>query len=225
MFKNIKILYVEDDLEIAEEINYFLKSRVKVLYSAYNGREGLNLYEEHQPDIVITDIQMPVMNGLEMSQKIREIDRSVPIVITSAHNDNAFLTRAIELGISGYVVKPVNLMVMVETIKKVLEPMLLKKALVVKNMELEAINSNLDSIVHQKTQELEFLYRHDSMTGLYNIVKLKDELKLGESDFLLLLDIAEFSVLNKQFGKEFGDSALISIAKTLHHNITQDISL
>ncbi len=225
MFKNIKILYVEDDSDIAEEIISFLKNRVDVLYYGADGQEGLEQYEKYLPDLVITDIQMPRMNGLVMSEKIRDIDCSVPIIITSAYNDNAFLSRAIELGISGYVVKPINLMTMVETIKKVLEPMLLKKALEVKNKELEVINSNLDGIVTQKTAELEYLYRHDSMTRLYNIVKLKDDLEADACDFLVLLDITDFSILNKQFGKEFGDSTLAVVADELSHFITEDIAL
>ncbi len=225
MFKDITILYVEDDQDIAEEIIYFLKKRVKALYTAVDGEEGIQQYKQYRPDLIITDIQMPRMNGLQMSASIRRIDTTIPIIVTSAYNDNHFLTEAIELGISGYIVKPVNLMNMMQTIEKVLEPMLLKKALETKNRELERINADLDAIVAQKTEELEYLYRHDSMTRLYNIVKLKEELELGRYDYLLLLDIRSFSILNKQFGKEFGDTLLVAVAGKLQQYVSKKISL
>lgn len=73
-FRNITLLYVEDDEMTLEEISFFLKKYVKKLIVAKNGEEGLELFKEHNPDMVITDIQMPIMNGLEMSKKILEIN-------------------------------------------------------------------------------------------------------------------------------------------------------
>ena len=88
MINNISILYVEDDLDISEEISYFLKSQVSTFYLATNGEEGLALFKEFSPDIIITDIQMPKMNGLDMIEKIREENSDIPIIITSAFNES-----------------------------------------------------------------------------------------------------------------------------------------
>jgi len=225
MLKDLRVLYVEDDADISEEILFFLKNRVKELYFAKDGIEGLELFKKHQPDIVITDIQMPKLDGLDMAKGIREIDSSVPIVVTSAYNDNNFLARAIDLAISGYLIKPIDLKKLIQTIDKVYEPLLLKKEIENKNGELLSINKNLDAIVSEKTKNLEYLYRHESVTKLYNMVRLKEELEENRYAFLLLLDISNFSVLNKQYGKKFADEVLAKTARVLETHITKEIAL
>ncbi len=225
MLKDICLLYVEDDKDIVEEIAYFLNKRVKKLYIANDGEEGLELFEKHNPEIVVTDIQMPRLNGLEMSAKIREKNREVPIVVTSAYNDNNFLSRSIELGINGYLTKPVNLANMIDTLKKVLEPSLLRTALIEKNRALEELNTNLDSLVQKKTKDLEFLYRHDTLTSLYNMVSLQEDMKKDVYSYVVLLDIVNFSYINKQYGKKFGDKTLIQVSKLLLKHCSEYISL
>ena len=108
--KSLTILYVEDDNTTRQLGCEFLSRLVGVLITATNGAEGLNAYREHNPDIVITDIQMPVMDGLTMIQKIRDIDtgRSVPVFVISAFEQIDYLKRSIPLGAFDYVVKPLE---------------------------------------------------------------------------------------------------------------------
>ncbi|MDO8842747.1 MAG: PAS domain S-box protein [Methylicorpusculum sp.] len=103
----LRILYVEDDSETREELSMILQSWVDVLYVAVNGSEGLNFYRKYEPDIVITDIQMPILNGLGMSSEIKRIKRDQCIVVLSAYNDVEYLFKAMELGIQHYITKPV----------------------------------------------------------------------------------------------------------------------
>lgn len=117
-FKDVTLLYVEDDLMTIEEISYFLQKYVKKLIIAKDGKEGLELFKKHKPDIVITDIQMPKMNGLEMSEEILKTDPSVPIVLTTAYSDSQYLIRAIELGIDKYIVKPINMLELLTIVQK-----------------------------------------------------------------------------------------------------------
>ncbi|AXH08935.1 hypothetical protein CP960_12840 [Malaciobacter halophilus] len=117
-FKDITLLYVEDDEMTLEEISYFLKRYVKKLLIAKNGVEGLELFKNHKVDIVITDIQMPKLNGLNMVEKMLEINPSVPVVITTAHSESTNLTKAIELGIDKYLLKPINMQEILAIIKK-----------------------------------------------------------------------------------------------------------
>lgn len=118
IFKDLNILYVEDDAMTSEEISFFLKKYVKNLYIAKNGKEGLALFENNKIDMVITDIQMPTMNGLEMSKRILQIDPSIPIAITTAYSDGDFIMNAIELGIDKYIVKPINMQEILGIIQK-----------------------------------------------------------------------------------------------------------
>ncbi|QOY54218.1 diguanylate cyclase [Candidatus Sulfurimonas marisnigri] len=107
--KNIKILYVEDDINANEEVSYFLKQFTDQLYIAFNGKEGLAMFKEHGPDIVVTDIQMPIMNGIEMIENIKKINKDVFVIVITAFNETQHLLQAINLGISKYLLKPLNL--------------------------------------------------------------------------------------------------------------------
>lgn len=107
--KTLTILYAEDDENIRGQLRQFLARRCATLYLAKNGEEGLTLFEEHQPDIVVTDILMPVMDGLKMGEAIRAICPKASIIITTAFEEPRFFHRAIDLGVSQYVTKPVDL--------------------------------------------------------------------------------------------------------------------
>ena len=106
--KRLTVLYVEDEEESREQCSEFLTRLAGVLVTAHNGAEGLDAWRQHKPDIVITDIRMPVMDGLTMLQEIRSGDRTVPVIILSAFEEPEYLKRSIDLGVSGYVVKPVD---------------------------------------------------------------------------------------------------------------------
>ena len=104
----MRLLYVEDDTATREELAMILEPWLGALHVASDGQAGLALFAEKQPDIVVTDIQMPKMNGLVMSTKIREIVPGQSIVVVSAYNDVEYLFKALELGIDHYATKPVN---------------------------------------------------------------------------------------------------------------------
>jgi YesN/AraC family two-component response regulator len=108
LIDKLSILYVEDEDSIRERLSRFLQRRTQTLYQASNGREGLEMYHEHKPDIIITDIRMPVMDGLSMAEQIRESDSDIPIIITTGHNDEEFFLRSIDIGIDKYIKKPIN---------------------------------------------------------------------------------------------------------------------
>jgi YesN/AraC family two-component response regulator len=105
---DLSVLYVEDDVSAREEIELFLKRRVAKLVTAENGEEGLARFREDRPELVVTDIQMPVMNGLKMARLMREMYRGVLIIVTTAHSDVANMLDAIDVGVDQYVVKPVD---------------------------------------------------------------------------------------------------------------------
>ena len=85
--KDIQLLYVEDDDNIRKVYERYLKRKVKNLLVAVDGQEGLDMYLKYKPDVILTDIKMPIMNGLEMSKKIRDLDNTIPIIVTTAHTE------------------------------------------------------------------------------------------------------------------------------------------
>lgn len=106
--KKLTVLYVEDEPDVQSALASIIKRRSGDLILASNGQEGYEAFVEHAPDLIITDIKMPIMDGLEMSKKIREHSRSVPIIITTAFNDTSFLLDAIDTGINQFVLKPID---------------------------------------------------------------------------------------------------------------------
>lgn len=109
ILKNFSVLYVEDEDDVRDELAQFLQRRVKKLYLARDGKQGLTIFTEHRPDIIVTDILMPVLNGLDMAKEIKQINQDTPIIITTAFNEVEFFLRAIELGIDKYVLKPIKI--------------------------------------------------------------------------------------------------------------------
>ena len=108
ILKNLSILYVEDEEVVRNNLARYLKRRVKNLYLAENGREGYESYLQNKPDIIITDINMPVANGFRMAREIRKSDTKIPIIIASARNEKIFFKNAKEIGTSGYLIKPID---------------------------------------------------------------------------------------------------------------------
>ncbi len=121
LFKTKNILYVEDDISTAEEVSFFLKNYIKKLYIAKNGAEGLKYFKENHIDLIITDIQMPIMDGLEMIRKIKLLDKTVPIMITTAFNETNYLIDALNLGVNRYIPKPINLKELIKNASSLLE--------------------------------------------------------------------------------------------------------
>ncbi|MCB9096148.1 MAG: diguanylate cyclase [Arcobacter sp.] len=139
ILNTISVLYVEDENDVREFTSKLLSSLLKKVYTAKDGAEGLELFKENKDDIdlIVSDINMPKMNGLEMCEQIRLINRDIPLVITSAHNDTNFLRKAIEVGVNTYAMKPIDLYQLIESIIKAMEPILLRKKLTELNLSLE----------------------------------------------------------------------------------------
>lgn len=105
---NHTLLYVEDEDFTRRMAVAYLRSYFQTIYEARNGKEALALYREHQPDMMITDIEMPHMNGLDLCKMIRQEDRTTPIIITTAYTDTAYLLEAVSLNLIKYLVKPIK---------------------------------------------------------------------------------------------------------------------
>lgn len=140
ILKDISVLYVEDEKDVREFTSNLLSSLLKKVYTAQDGQEGLDLFKENQSniDLIISDINMPKMNGLVMCEQIKIINKDIPLVITSAHNDTNFLKKAIEVGVNTYAMKPIDLYQLIESIIKAMEPIFLKRKLIELNLSLES---------------------------------------------------------------------------------------
>jgi len=106
--KNLTVLYVEDDEQVRKNAVEYLGRICKNVLEAKNGKEAIAVWKTSKPDIIITDINMPRLNGLDMASYIRAHDNDVQIIIATAYADTEYLMRAVELQLVKYLIKPIT---------------------------------------------------------------------------------------------------------------------
>lgn len=116
--KNLTLLYIEDDPEIQRCLGEFLERYTLNLHLAQSAEEGISLYEEIEPDIILLDINLPGKSGIDFARELRKNDHDTRIIISTAYTDNEFLLTAVELELTRYLVKPVTSMELMEALGK-----------------------------------------------------------------------------------------------------------
>ena len=114
----LKILYVEDDDDTREDLRHYLRKKAGRVVTASSGTEGLQKYEEEHPDIVIADILLPGMSGIDMLKAIRAAGGKAPFIITSSVDSSDTIIEAVETGIVRYVLKPIILDDLLDALNK-----------------------------------------------------------------------------------------------------------
>ncbi len=107
--KQLTLLYIEDDDNIREKYYQSLKLLFKTIYQAVNYKEAIEIYEKKLPDILLVDINLGELSGIDIVKKIRETNIDIPIVFLTAHHDNKYLLEVANLQIDGYIVKPLDI--------------------------------------------------------------------------------------------------------------------
>jgi len=147
----ISILYVEDEEVTRSAVARMLKRRVLTVYEAENGQEGLDLYRQYRPDVVISDIRMPVLDGMEMSKEIKALDKNSKIILTTAHSDASILINSIEVGIDKYIMKPLDMASLFSSVEKCAENIMLEKKIQQQNKEKDELIARLqDALANVK---------------------------------------------------------------------------
>lgn len=144
----ICLLYVEDEESIRTPMLEMLKRRIDRIIVAKDGQEGLESFINYGADVVLSDLKMPNMNGLQMISEIKKIAPDTKTVIVSAYSDTEFFQQALELGVDGFLLKPVQRIQLINTVNRVSESILsLKKAKVNEEMFLSLATSASDAII------------------------------------------------------------------------------
>ncbi|MFQ3574764.1 MAG: response regulator [Thermodesulfovibrionales bacterium] len=146
---DISVLYVEDDAFIRKMLVNILSGVVREIHTAENGFEGLKLYNNLNPDIVLTDIRMPVMDGLEMASQIKTINKDSRVIVTTAYGDTENLLRAIDIGIDSYVLKPIDKNKLIRVLKKYTDEIILTRRLLKQEDETASTKALLMAAIEQ----------------------------------------------------------------------------
>lgn len=162
----LTILYAEDDNDTANLTSLVLEDYVGRLLMAKNGQEALNLFKLHKVDLVITDILMPKMNGIELIDAIRTSSThpDVPVVITTAHTETKYLLDAIRLRVDGYILKPINVEELLHALDKAILPFLQADEIASKNLLINAISTFVGG---KKIAIIQFLLSHCDKDNIF----------------------------------------------------------
>jgi len=196
--KNLTCLYVEDDDVIRESFSFMLKRYFKEVFIAENGEIGLEMFKKKNPDIIISDIRMPVMDGIEMAKHIKKIDPNAYIIFVTAFSDVEYLKAALDLGVEGYLTKPLD--------KKALINKLNFLAGVIKNERETKELLTILQILFDKQVEASVLYEGNEaklMNKKYNEL-FKEILSLEELIGKFNIDInKEKQIIHLEDGKSY----------------------
>ncbi|MFT5661927.1 MAG: YesN/AraC family two-component response regulator [Sulfurimonas sp.] len=206
--KTLKLLYVEDDEISRLSIKELLSNYFTHITIAEDGKEGIEKFKEDNFDIIISDINMPKLNGIDMLRKIRNLNKDIPVILLSAHNESKYLLEGIELGIDSFLCKPLNLKTLSRTLYKVTDNILLRR----KNLNDKI---NLENEVRIQTQELDRNLHFDELTDLYSRYSFFEDMKNISHPNVFIVDINKFRVINQIYGTNAGTLILVEFSSFL----------
>ena len=208
------ILYAEDKQETRESYTSFLESSFKTVSVAADGEEALELYRKHHPDILLLDINMPKVDGLEVSRQVRERDSRTRIIMLTAHAEQERLLQATELGLTRYLLKPVKRQEFREALHKAVT-------------ELEKMQKNEDEVALSEG----YIWHRT----LKKLTTENREVKLTKREIILLDCLSErvgytfsfeeilYSFWDKGIEKELTEDGLKALIKRLRQKLPSGI--
>ena len=154
----LSILYVEDDINLREQTSKLFGHLFKEVKTAENGQIALDILKEQSFDLIITDINMPVMNGIELCKEIHKTDNEISIIITSAHDESNYLLELIDIGINKFILKPLDMHKMIKTLTSTCRNIINKKLVDKYKLEIEAAHFKVKENCSEIEVLLEALY-------------------------------------------------------------------
>lgn len=153
-FKQFTILYIEDDEGVRTVNSRFLTRMFNEFYEAKDGQEGYELYKKYHPDIILTDINMPRLDGLSLAKKIRQTDQTTKIIISTAFSDKDYLLDAIELNLEKYIIKPLTSRNLIPALTKAVSALEVEKDFKI-NLDDDFYFDNKTSLFYLHDEEMD----------------------------------------------------------------------
>ena len=191
VYNNINVLFVDDDQKIANELLLILQKYFANIDTAKNGEEGLQKALKKEYDIIITDILMPKLDGLEMIQKIKQTNNHTKFIIQTAYSNRDFLVKSIELGVSGYLIKPITFKQIANTIKQVTDEIYNQKKINEHIQEIERLSKVKSEFLANMSHEIRTPL--NAILGFIKIMKDEDDGKFAK--YLNIIDSSSQTLL------------------------------
>ncbi len=214
--KDLTLLIVEDDRSLNEELVEISKMFFKNVEFAYNGREGLELYKNGSFDIVMSDITMPFLNGIDLSRKIKDIDEHQNIIILTAHSEVSYLVELVDIGIRQFIHKPFDDHELLYRLLKVAEEIVLSRAYKENPTELFS-SKNENTLTVKNSKIIPRGLGHVPMTG-------KDFARTLEEDEVLWAAILDEIIILIELKEEFGYFVELIYTNKITKEVLHEIS-
>ena len=188
--QHLNVLFVEDEALIRESSLEMFNNFFATTITAINGKEALKLYEEQSFDLIITDIYMPVMDGIEFIEIIRSKNKRIPIIVFSALNEPSYINTCITLNVDAYILKP---------------------------MKMPNLLDSLQKINYKKSFDENFNF--DQLTNLKShnaLLKSIKKVPKNKTPVIILINIDDFHIYNEIYGLSMGDFILSEFANILN---------
>jgi len=203
----LKVLYVEDEPDLRERIRIVLEMYYQTVLSCGNGSEAVQVFERERPDLVVSDIMMPVLDGLEMARRIREIAPETPVILCTAFTETSYLLKAIELGVSAYLRKPLDCRELVAAINRAAAPLLQRLELAAARRREE---SSLQLLLGESPAMRQTVQQAQRIAGTSFSLIIQGETGAGKSNLAFLIHN-----LSPRRERPFVTVTLGSLAETL----------
>ncbi len=159
--KDLVVLYVEDNLVVRRSTTLLFENFFKKVVTADNGQKGLGLYKQGTFDIVFTDIRMPVMDGIQMTRRIKDINFEQPVVVISAHDESHYLHNLLTVGVDYFLLKPLDVEKLINSMFRICKNIFVKKKFEEfeekRNRELEEERTRLYTAIEQASESVVIL--------------------------------------------------------------------
>lgn len=207
------VLFIEDEVELRKNYVMYLEMMFEAVYEASDGEEGYRVYKEKKPDILIIDINIPKLNGLDLLKKIRKDDHRTKAIVLTAHRDKDFLLKATSLKLTEYLVKPISRSALQEALDRVMEEL--------KNFTTIAIKNQILSDGYMWSYTKEELSCNGKIVNLTKKEQMVFKLFMDNANSVLSADTILYSAWDDNL--DCSISTLKTLLKNLRRKLPNDL--